>query len=171
MEDFELSYRVESEIDNTFPYLYKLDLEIMGLKKEIEKKEAEKKKVEFKKRSFFKKILKPMKEQEKEEKLKRKIMRHNSYFKDGYEFRIRLFKIFNEETEKIKHYEFSVNIAYDNIVKKDQFQKIFLDGQEAEAFFKDMKGFFKNLRRRDLIEKLIDEKLELIDNLKVQLEK
>lgn len=159
------SYRKESEIDNAFPYLDKLNKELDELNKQKEvilKKQKPKFKItnifihKIKNIAYVNDII-----------LKQKLVKSASFMKDGYFFRVRLYKIFNEKNiAQILHFEFYVNIKYNEITKKKQFFKKFTDEYEAKIYYKNMCGVFKNLRRRDLMEKLFKEKEEEIENLK-----
>ena len=90
------SYRKESEIDNTFPYLDQLNQELDEL---IKKKEAlsinqNNQKPRFSIANLFKNkkaTITPIEIIE-----KKKLIKSSGYKKDGYYFRVRLYKIYNE---------------------------------------------------------------------------
>lgn len=174
MLDQDVSYSIQSEFDKAFPYLDELDDEISILKNAIEKKKlAEKSPVHKTKFSYLKFIL--FKIQKKEivkinkpsQKLRFKTLKSHKYNKDGYLFYIRLIQKFDEE--KIHYYEFSVNIIFNDLVKKEQFYKQINDINDAKQYYKDMEGVFKYLTRRDLMEKLFKMKRQEIENYKASL--
>lgn len=161
----DISYRKESEIDNAFPYLDKLNKELNELtkQKEIILKQQRPK---FKVINIFKHKIKSIAYVD-DIITKPKLVKSSSYKKDGYFFRVRLYKIYNEKNiNQTLHFEFYVNIKYNDIIKKKQFFKKFTNEKEAKEYHKNMCGVFKNLRRRDLIERLFKEKEEEIENLK-----
>lgn len=160
------SYRKESEIDNALPYLDKLNEEINKLTKQ---KEAilKNQKPRFKIKNIFNHKLKNITFIENIIE-KQKLIKSSSYKKDGYFFRVRLYKTYNEkDITNTLYFTFYVNIKYDDIIKKKQFFKKFIDENEAKIYYKNMCGVFKNLRRRDLMEKLFKEKEEEIKILKL----
>lgn len=158
------SYRKESEIDNAFPYLDQLNQELNDL---IKKKEAlsTNQKPKFNIVSIFKNKktnIMPMEIIE-----KKTLIKSSSYKKDGYYFRMRLYRIYNEKyTAQTLHFEFYVNIKYVNVIKNKQFFKKFMNINEAKQYYDDMCGVFKHLRRRDLMEMLFKEKEEEIKYIK-----
>lgn len=160
----ETSYRKESEIDNAFPYLDQLNQELDEL---IKKKEAlsTNQKPKFSIVSIFKNKktnIMPLEIIE-----KKKLIKSSSYKKDGYYFRMRLYRIYNEKyTAQTLHFEFYVNIKYVNVIKNKQFFKKFMNINEAKQYYDDMCGVFKYLRRRDLMEMLFKEKEEEIKYIK-----
>lgn len=158
------SYRKESEIDNAFPYLDKLNQELDELNKQKEAL-SKNQKTKFNISNLFKikksNIL-PIDIVE-----KKKLIKSSSYKKDGYYFRVRLYRIYNEkDISQTLHFEFYVNIKYVNVIKNKQFFKKFMNVNEAKEYYEDMCGVFKNLRRRDLMERLFKEKEEEIKYLK-----
>lgn len=160
----ETSYHKESEIDNAFPYLDQLNQELNEL---IKKKEAlsTNQKPKFSIVSIFKNKktnIMPLEIIE-----KKKLIKSSSYKKDGYYFRMRLYRIYNEKyTAQTLHFEFYVNIKYVNVIKNKQFFKKFMNINEAKQHYEDMCGVFKHLRRRDLMEMLFKEKEEEIKYIK-----
>lgn len=160
----ETSYRKESEIDNAFPYLDQLNQELDEL---IKKKEtlSTNQKPKFSIVSIFKNKktnIMPLEIIE-----KKKLIKSSSYKKDGYYFRMRLYRIYNEKyTAQTLHFEFYVNIKYVNVIKNKQFFKKFMNINEAKQYYDDMCGVFKHLRRRDLMEMLFKEKEEEIKYIK-----
>lgn len=160
----ETSYRKESEIDNAFPYLDQLNQELDEL---IKKKEAlsTNQKPKFSIVNIFKNKktnIMPLEIIE-----KKKLIKSSSYKKDGYYFRMRLYRIYNEKyTAQTLHFEFYVNIKYVNVIKNKQFFKKFMNINEAKQYYDDMCGVFKHLRRRDLMEMLFKEKEEEIKYIK-----
>lgn len=157
MLDRDVSYREESEIDKAFNFLDKLDAEI----EELENSEYN---CNFNLFSIFSK--KDYKNSNIEI-TKKKILKTHNFIKDGYEFRIRLEAIYTvKKTEKPTYYIFYSNIKYYNERRPKQFYKEFVKEQDAIKYFKDMEGVFTHLKRRDLMEKLFDIKLEIIKKLK-----
>ncbi len=155
MYDYEVTYMKESEIENAFPYLDQLNNEIKELKelsKEPEKKES------FITKIFSKNGL-PVK-------LKRKAISSKNFMKDGYEFRIRLGCMYDENTGIPHYFEFTVNIKYYDEKRNNEFYKRFDDLADAKKYYENMEGVFKNLKRRDLMERLFKSKIEEINNLK-----
>lgn len=170
MLDEDTKYSIESEFDKAFPYLDKLDEQIKQLKKEIEEKELleSSKEIQSKKFSLFSIFHKKQKNSSFSNKLpktvlplRKKTLKHHEYSKDGYIFRIQLIQRYNEV--KVHYYEFSVNIKYSELEKKEQFYKKFFDLSEAKQYYGNMEGVFKLLKRRDLIERLFKEKKQEID--------
>lgn len=161
----EITYRKESEIDNAFPYLDKLNQELDELKKQKDALPSNYQKPKFNIKNIFKnkkQIISPIEIVE-----KKKLIKSSSYKKDGYYFRVRLYRIYNEkEISQTLYFEFYVNIKYVNVIKNKQFFKKFINEVEAKVYYEDMCGVFKNLKRRDLMEKLFKEKEEEIKYLK-----
>ncbi len=165
MLDEDQRYSLESEIDRAFPSLDKLDEELNRLKI-ADKSNIKKKKCNFfnifckkKKSSLFNNSSRVL--------LRKKTLKHREYFKDGYIFRIQLIQRYYED--EIYYYEFSVNIKYSELVKKNQFYKKFININEAKKYYSDMEGVFKHLTRRDLIERLFKEKKQEIGTYKSNL--
>lgn len=173
MLDQDVSYSIESEIDKAFPYLDKLDEEISILKNTIEKKKLVEKSPMVKTKFNFLNFLlfklskeKTVKISKSPQKLRYKTLKSHKYSKDGYIFYIRLLQRFDEE--KIYYYEFSVNITFSEIVKKEQFYKKIDNIDDAMHYYNDMNGVFKYLKRRDLMERLFNIKKQEIENYKNQ---
>lgn len=167
MLEQDVKYSIESEIDKTFPYLDRLDEEINQLKKSIDKKSPVNRHKKFNFLNIFL-IKKPIKETVKinnnHPKLRRKTLKYHNYSKDGYIFRIQLIQKYDDIS--VKYFEFSVNITFNDLIKKDQFYKKFETPSEAKQYYSNMEGVFKHLKRRDLIERLFKEKLQEIDKYK-----
>ncbi len=177
MLEQDVSYSMKSEIDKAFPYLDQLDEEIYQLKTTIEKKKLLQKspKNEQKRKFSFLNIF-LVKKQEKKEiikendisvKLRKKTLKHHNYFKDGYLFQIHLIQRYDEISTR--YYEFSVDITFDELVKKEQFYKKIYNLEEAKQYYLDMEGVFKCLKRRDLMERLFKEKIKEIESYKASL--
>lgn len=173
MLEQDVTYSIESEIDKAFPYLDKLDMELTQLKDNIEKEKLLNKspmEEQNKRISFLKLFLsrkpekKAVKVIDKPAKLRKKTLKYQNYSKDGYIFRIQLIQKYDDIS--IKYYEFSVNITFDNLVKKEQFYKRFDDVNEAKLHYSNMDGVFKHLKRRDLMERLFNEKQQEINHYK-----
>lgn len=171
MLDQDVSYSIESELDRAFPYLNKLDEEIYQLKNNIEKKKltskspVDKTKFKFLKFILFKKEV--ISTNKISQKLRFKTLKHKKYSKDGYFFDIKLLQRFDDE--KIHYYEFSVNISFNGLVKKEQFYKRIDNIEDAKEYYKNMEGVFKHLRRRDLMERLFKMKQQEIEYYKSNL--
>ena len=161
----EVTYKKESEIDNAFPYLDKLNKEIDELNKQIlSNKKNTAKKRKFKLFSFIlkeKNEVDPIKE-------KRKLIKSHTYKKDGYIFKIVLYNVSNELNNNL-YFEFYSNIIYVNEIRQKEFYKQFFDKNEAKKHFENMEYVFKILKRRDLMEKLFNLKLQEISLLKSSL--
>lgn len=158
------SYREVSEIDNAFPYLDKLNQELDELKK-IKDSLSIKQKPKLNIKFLFKSPKLIVLSTDIVE--KKKLIKSSSYKKDGYFFRVRLYKIYDENNiSETLRFEFYVNIKYVNVIKNKQFYKTFMNEKEAKTYYEDMCGVFKNLRRRDLMERLFKEKEEEIKYIK-----
>ncbi len=160
-------YRKESEIDNAFVYLKKLNNELEKLKKENNNDIIYKSNnTTFK--NWFKKKSKIESYSNDETIIKKsELLKSEGFKKDGYFFRIRLYKIFNEyDKNQILYYEFYANIKYVNTTIKKQFYKKILDKNDAITYFNNMTAVFRILSRRDLMERLFKEKEEEIIKLK-----
>jgi len=158
------SYREVSEIDNAFPYLDKLNQELDELNK-IKDSLSVKPKPKLNIKYLFKSPKLMVLSTDIVE--KKKLIKSSSYKKDGYFFRVRLYRIYDENNiSKTLHFEFYVNIKYVNVIKNKQFYKKFMNEKEAKTYYEDMCGVFKNLRRRDLMERLFKEKEEEIKYIK-----
>lgn len=167
------SYSIYSEIDKTFPYLDELDNKIDQLKQIIESKKLLEKSPEVIQKKQFnifkifslqkskkiecKKIIKNQK------KLRTKTLKHHNFYKDGYDFHIRIVNRFEDDPNTTDYYEFTVSIKYKDMEKKNQFYKKIDTKEEAIKYYKDMEGVFKHLKRRDLIERLFKEKQSEIE--------
>lgn len=158
------SYREVSEIDNAFPYLDKLNQELdelNNLKNSLSTKQKPKLNIKY----LFKSPKLIVLSTDIVE--KKKLIKSSSYKKDGYFFRVRLYRIYDENNiSETLRFEFYVNIKYVNVIKNKQFYKKFMNEQEAKTYYEDMCGVFKNLRRRDLMERLFKEKEEEIKYIK-----
>lgn len=168
----EVKYRKESEIDKAFDYINKLDTEIKSLEQQLLLKVNE---VKFN-YSIIKKIKTLFKKRIKVDlvnnttKHSKKTLKRKSFKKDGYTFNIYLTKNHIDINNKsIFLYEFFSNIVYDNVKCKNQFYTKFDDELSAKQYFEQMQGVFKNLTRRDLIERLFNEKLKKIEELKIKI--
>ena len=158
------SYREVSEIDNAFPYLDKLNQELDELKK-IKDNLSIKQKPKLNIKYLFKSPKLIVLSTDIVE--KKKLIKSSSYKKDGYFFRVRLYRIYDENNiSETLRFEFYVNIKYVDVIKNKQFYKKFMNEQEAKTYYEDMCGVFKNLRRRDLMERLFIEKEEEIKYIK-----
>lgn len=158
------SYREVSEIDNAFPYLDKLNQELDELNK-LKNSLSTKQKPKLNIKYLFKSPKLIILSTDIVE--KKKLIKSSSYKKDGYFFRVRLYRIYDENNiSETLRFEFYVNIKYVNIIKNKQFYKRFMNEQEAKTYYEDMCGVFKNLRRRDLMERLFKEKEEEIKYIK-----
>lgn len=158
------SYREVSEIDNAFPYLDKLNQELDELKK-IKDSLSIKQKPKLNIKYLFKSPKLIVLSTDIVE--KKKLIKSSSYKKDGYFFRVRLYRIYDENNiSETLRFEFYVNIKYVDVIKNKQFYKKFMNEQEAKTYYEDMCGVFKNLRRRDLMERLFIEKEEEIKYIK-----
>lgn len=175
MLDQDVSYSIESEIDKAFPYLNKLDEEIVQLKQIADKNKLSKessKIVQKRKFNFFNFFLVKNKTNlnviNSPKKLRLKTLKHHNFVKDGYEFHIRIVNIYEDKTNITDHYEFTVTISFNEVIKKNQFYKKISNKEEALQYYKDMEGVFKHLTRRDLMERLFKEKLQEIEYYKNQ---
>lgn len=158
------SYREVSEIDNAFPYLDKLNQELDELNK-LKNSLSTKQKPKLNIKYLFKSPKLIVLSTDIVE--KKKLIKSSSYKKDGYFFRVRLYRIYDENNiSETLRFEFYVNIKYVNVIKNKQFYKKFMNEQEAKTYYEDMCGVFKNLRRRDLMERLFKEKEEEIKYIK-----
>lgn len=178
MLDEDVSYSMESEINRAFPYLDKLAEEIARLKKIIDKKVLSEKSPQIAQKKKFNlfNIFLVKKNKTKmntkivnnPKKMRMRTLKHRNYIKDGYEFHIRIVNIYEDNTNITDHYEFSVTITFNEMVKKNQFYKEMYEKEEALQYYKDMEGVFKHLTRRDLMERLFKEKLQEIEYYKNQ---
>ena len=158
------SYRDVSEFDIAFPYLDKLNQELDELKK-IKDSLSIKQKPKLNIKYLFKSPKLIILSTDVVE--KKKLIKSSSYKKDGYFFRVRLYRIYDENNiSETLRFEFYVNIKYVNVIKNKQFYKTFMNEKEAKIYYEDMCGVFKNLRRRDLMERLFIEKEEEIKYIK-----
>ena len=168
----EIKYRKESEIDKAFDYINKLDNEIKDLEQQVLLKENKinVNKSIFHKFNLFLKKKKKINLYNDTVKITRTTLKRKSYKKDGYVFNIYVTKNYkNTDNKTIFAYEFFSNILYNDLQCKNQFYKQFYDEPSAKDYFNQMQGVFKNLTRRDLIEKLFNEKLNKIEELKVKI--
>lgn len=168
----EIKYRKESEIDKAFDYIDKLDDEIKNLEQQIllnENKIMPNKSI-FNIFDLFLKKKQKTNLENNTVKITKTTLKRKSYKKDGYVFNIYVTKNSkNTDNESILAYEFFSNILYSDLKCKHQFYKQFYDEPSAKDYFNQMQGVFKNLTRRDLIEKLFDEKLNKIEELKIKI--
>ena len=160
----DICYRKESEIDNAFKYLDALDKEIKDLTFQASTIKYDKN-IKERKFNIFKFLSKNV-EKEKTVKEKRKLLRSGTYNKDGYIFKIRLYNVSDEISNEILYFEFYSNIIYANERRNKQFYTQISDENNAKQYFENMSAVFKILKRRDLMEKLFNSKLEEISLLK-----
>ena len=156
---------IESEIDKAIPYLDKLNTEISQLKTGKLRGSYRSKSLNIPKKfslfSLFKK--KVTINQKVSTTAKRRQVRKQSYIKDGYTFTIKLYCV---SDGKNQYYEFFADIKYGDEIRKKEYYRTFTDIDKAKKHYEDMKGVFKILRRRELMEKLFTEKLKEIKSLK-----
>ena len=152
----EISYRRESEIDKAFEYLDKLDKELNRLK-DLNNSTI----------SFFS-IFAPKNEYRDFTTItKCTVTKSENYIKDGYEFKIKQEKVYTKKRlNKPTYYTFYVDIKYYNEKRLKQFYREFRKESDSKNYYKVMSGIFKHLKRRDIMEKLFDMKLEKIKKYK-----
>lgn len=151
---------IESEIDRAFPYLDELN-------KLIEKSDNTIQKNNYHPILSFFGIRKNLITHEPIITIQRKrLVKSKTFFKDGYDFSIKLYLIFDEANPKYFYYEFFANIKYGFEVRKREFYKKFYNKDEAKKYYEDMEGVFRLLKRRELMERLFKQKLEEINNSK-----
>ena len=71
--------------------------------------------------------------------------------------------------DKPTYYTFYTDIKYYNEKRLKQFYKEFRKESDSKNYYKTMAGIFRHLKRRDIMEKLFDLKLEEIKKYKKHL--
>lgn len=146
-EDF--SYTINSEIDQAIPYLDTLISETKKLKKgyfkEIDNNPSLLKLIKFKlRKNKFNSL-----------DYNKKYLNSKVFKKDGYTFTIKIVRTINKDIFNPQYvYQFYSTLKYGKETRDKLLYEEFLDKDQAIKYFLQMEGVFKNLKRRDLIEKI-----------------
>lgn len=147
---------IESEIDKAFPYLDELNAKLKLLNEN-----------KLTKSTSLTTIFKLYKKEKRKllTKKRRRTLNSKSHWKDGYDFTIKLQCIYDSKNCNNCYYEFFANIKYGFETREKEYYKKFYNIDKAKKYYNDIEGVFKNLKRRELMEKLFKEKESEIKKL------
>ena len=85
----------------------------------------------------------------------KKYLNSKVFKKDGYTFTIKIVRTINKDIFNPQYvYQFYSTLKYGKETRDKLLYEEFLDKDQAIKYFLQMEGVFKNLKRRDLIEKI-----------------